>query len=140
MNLKIRPADPINGCREWTGTADREGYPRMYVRHDGRQTAFSVHRALWIFHNGRDIPEGMEVHHGCHHRRCLNPEHLELATRAEQVVETYKTLKPNGKLGRIGQGSPEHIQMELARLRQIVDRQEQERLEALKFHPFREEA
>ena len=133
MNAKIAPADPVNGCREWMGTVDREGYPLMYVRQKGKsQTYFRVHRALWVLNNRKDVPRGMEVHHGCHNRRCLNAEHLELADRAEQVTATWKTLKPNGKLGRVGHGSPEHVRMELARLRKIVAQQRRDQLEEAK--------
>lgn len=101
MKAKIGPEGTVTGCCEWTGAVEREGYPIMYVRHDGKQTYFRVHRALWIHNNRRDIPAGLEIHHGCHNRCCLNPKHLELSTRPPQVANTYRMRKPNGKRGRI---------------------------------------
>src|SRR4051794_17550282 len=68
------------GCLIWQGCmdrADRSGYPAISIR--GRKR--SVHRIVYELANG-SIPEGLVVHHECHHPECVNVAHLRVATRA----------------------------------------------------------
>lgn len=41
-----------------------------------------VHRAVYELHIG-PIPQGMEIDHECRVPRCINPQHLRPATRAQ---------------------------------------------------------
>ena len=79
-----------NGCIEWTGYLDRDGYGRD-------SNARLVHRINYEMCVG-PIPDGFELDHlchtndptcrdgsTCHHRRCVNPDHLEPVTHAENV-------------------------------------------------------
>jgi hypothetical protein len=43
-----------------------------------------LHRHVYLELVG-DIPEGMEIDHLCRFRPCVNPDHLEVVTRAENV-------------------------------------------------------
>lgn len=74
-------------CEPWGGTIDRNGYGTI-----GRKYA---HRLAYEQAKG-PIPPGMQVDHECHtadescpggasclHRRCVNPDHLEIVTPAE---------------------------------------------------------
>jgi hypothetical protein len=58
--------NPETGCDEWTGRIDSRGYAVFDV--GGRQ----VRAARWLYQvmNG-PIPEGMELSHGCHCRKCV---------------------------------------------------------------------
>lgn len=42
-----------------------------------------AHRHAWVSRHGRDIPRGFVIHHKCFSKRCVNPEHLQLATFGE---------------------------------------------------------
>src|SRR4051812_21072155 len=67
-------------CWEWTATRDRGGYGRFYLR--GGLAA--AHRFSYQTFVG-PIPEGLEIDHLCHNRGCVNPQHLDVVTRRENI-------------------------------------------------------
>lgn len=73
--------NPATGCHEWTRTLQSSGYAAIYDGHSGAEQA---HRVAWELANG-PIPDGLEVDHLCRVRHCVNPEHLEPVTRAENI-------------------------------------------------------
>lgn len=62
---------PVASCRIWTGGLSPKGYARMSFHN--RETR--VHRLVYELVYGA-IPEGAHVHHTCHVKACVNPEHL----------------------------------------------------------------
>ncbi len=62
------------GCWLWTGSRDAAGYGRI-----GQRLA---HREIYTALVG-PIPEGLHIDHLCRTPRCVNPEHLEAVTQAE---------------------------------------------------------
>lgn len=69
------------GCWQWTGPVKDTGYG-MFSRPFGGERA--AHRAFWVRDRG-PIGEGLEVDHLCRNRGCVNPDHLEVVTRWENV-------------------------------------------------------
>ena len=70
-----------NDCWLWTGAVNEHGYGRLTL---GRTYKRYAHRASWESSFGA-IPEGLNVLHRCDTPRCINPAHLFLGTRADNV-------------------------------------------------------
>lgn len=86
--------EPLGDCLVWTGGLSTDGYGSCT---SDIYPSSRVHRTVWIWANG-PVPDGFELDHTCHtrdplcasrecqHRRCANPEHLELVTHWENCI------------------------------------------------------
>lgn len=80
-----------NGCWEWMGNTAHNGYGAVTVNKKPQR----AHRFSYEYFRG-PIPSGAILDHKCHpptclegkncpHRRCVNPEHLEISTIADNL-------------------------------------------------------
>ncbi len=67
-------------CWVWQLKISNSGYGCATVKGKGR----SAHRWYYEQANG-PIPEGMQIDHLCRVRTCVNPDHLEVVTRLENM-------------------------------------------------------
>lgn len=73
--------EPNTGCWLWFGATNGIGYGKLSIGHSGRIYA---HRASYELANG-PIPEGLHLDHKCRTPSCINPDHLEAVTNAENT-------------------------------------------------------
>lgn len=71
---------PSGDCREWTRALNSDGYGSLSV--GGRP--MKAHRFAYLLSNGA-IPDGLLVDHECRNRRCVEPNHLRLATKKQNA-------------------------------------------------------
>lgn len=87
--------DKTETCWIWTGYLDRKGYGEISKggRHGRMQR---THRVAYELASG-PIPAGLEVDHSCRRRDCVNPAHLRLATRKQNMENKGQEGASNNK-------------------------------------------
>ena len=76
---KIQPLP--SGCWEWTGALHGANYGIIQIA--GR--ARLAHRVSYRFHFGQ-LDDDLDIDHLCRNPKCVNPEHLEPVSHAENVA------------------------------------------------------
>ena len=79
--------DETTGCWLWQGSKNNGGYGML--KHKGE------HYCAHVFYYERLVgpkPEGLDLDHLCRVRHCVNPSHLEPATRAKNVRRGDSTI------------------------------------------------
>lgn len=75
-----------DGCWLWRGSLSN-GYGQIHV--PGKRAMVRTHRVSWELHHGA-IPRGLWVLHRCDNPPCVNPGHLFLGTRTDNIVDMAK--------------------------------------------------
>jgi hypothetical protein len=91
-------------CWGWTASKNRAGYGRIGCR-KGVAGEYA-HRFSWALANGAD-PHGMEVMHSCDNPPCVNPRHLSLGTRRDNVNDCWSKGRGTSGFSRWDQPSGE---------------------------------
>jgi hypothetical protein len=76
--------DKSGDCWLWTGAILPSGYGLINIK----QQQYYVHRLIYMLYNGT-IPDGMSIRHKCR-GKCVNPEHLEIGTRSENMKDKIR--------------------------------------------------
>lgn len=69
-----KKVDKSGSCWLWTASVSKRGYGQFRYGGAMRQ----AHRVAYEWSKG-EIPEGLQLDHACHVRRCVNPDHLRVA-------------------------------------------------------------
>lgn len=114
-NIPSNPVDALSWIFRHTKTVPApEGYGlenpcRLYLRHDGRPYGSyrllqydgertAVHRLVFRFVHGAELPSGKVVLHRCDRPNCVEPTHLELGTLSQNSRDAFsRKRKPTRK-------------------------------------------
>jgi len=81
-------------CWIWVAGRFGAGYGEFSIQNHPRL----AHQVVLEL-GGLDIPYGMEVMHLCQNKTCINPSHLQIATRSEHLRYDYAAGVRDGKKG-----------------------------------------
>lgn len=96
-----------NGCWEWQGSLDPEGYGRFHVKkhHEtGTGRNFFAHRMSYFIHCEGYIQPDELILHQCHNRLCCNPDHFHVGNHDANMDDLRRsgniagTNNPRSKL------------------------------------------
>lgn len=79
-----------NYCWLWKGAMAKNGYGLLTIRNRN----YSAHRVAYLICHG-EIPSGLEILHSCDVRHCVNPDHLSVGTRGENVRDMHRKGRDN---------------------------------------------
>ncbi len=74
-----------DGCIDWIGA--NRGTKAPYGMLNWRSRYTSVHILSWELYNETTVPRGLVVRHTCDRHQCLNPQHLEIGTTADNMAD-----------------------------------------------------
>lgn|SRR5208282_6156582 len=66
------------GCWEWKAACGGKGYGYFSIKRKVRL----AHRVSWTIYRG-SIPDGLHIDHKCRNKACVNPDHLDPVSQAE---------------------------------------------------------
>lgn len=84
-----------NGCWQWTGGKDRDGYG-VFGHHRRKQVR--AHRASYEFHVG-PVSSDVFVCHKCDNPSCINPDHLFLGSPRDNTHDMIAKGRKNTTVG-----------------------------------------
>jgi hypothetical protein len=94
----VAPITSAHACWLWTGALNDAGYGQLNIA----QRPVKAHRLIYEIVNG-PIPDGLCVLHRCDVRACVNPSHLFIGTRHDNVDDMIAKNRQNWVRGeRIG--------------------------------------
>lgn len=100
-----RAVQPFEGCWEWQGAINLQGYGRFKIA--GR----IVGPHQWVYEQTRGaVPPGAWVSHTCGNVACVKPDHLTLSDRSSAALAAYRE-------GRAGKLTPDKAREIRARYR-----------------------
>lgn len=87
-----------HNCWLWDAALDKKGYGRFLVNGKNR----TAHTVMYDLIKG-NIPLGLELDHLCETKNCINPDHLEPVTTAENLI---RRIHPSSRKTHCKNGHP----------------------------------
>jgi len=88
----------LDDCWPWLAAKNKEGYGRFSLgsKADNSREVECAHRMAWRLDKG-SIPDGMCVLHACDNPPCVNPAHLFLGTKTDNMRDMMNKNRRNHK-------------------------------------------
>lgn len=93
--------DKTADCWLWTGRKTGAGYGRIEIDHRSHY----VHRVMYELWKGA-IPAGLQIDHLCRIPACVNPDHLEAVTQAENMRRGVSPIAQQARQTECVRGHP----------------------------------
>ncbi|WP_292502878.1 HNH endonuclease [Mesorhizobium sp.] len=112
---------PINEqCWQWNGAVNGNGYGNFRIPEYGRGTV-PAHRVAYMLCVGSMPADGLVVRHNCDNPLCVNPNHLEAGTQADNMDDMTKRGRRVGRgLAGESNGSAKLTASEVATIRNLI--------------------
>lgn len=98
-----RRVHKTDSCWLWTGAVERDvgdgkkGYGYLSQRYGAKVRKVKAHHISYRLHFG-PLKPGQVIRHRCHNRLCVNPDHLEVGTHAENMRDMVMSGRASKKL------------------------------------------
>jgi hypothetical protein len=98
---KVKKTDT---CWIWTGSTNRRGYGWFHAGSRDERRGLKPHRLSYEMHHCVEVPSDLDVMHSCDNRLCVNPAHLSVGTRADNMQDAAS----KGRVCTIGKSRKTH--------------------------------
>jgi hypothetical protein len=85
-----------SSCWEWRGSLSTNGYGRFMSKRTGKWSPAYAHVVSYELFKG-PVTKGLDVMHSCDNRKCVNPEHLSLGTRSQNLQDAVSKGRMAGE-------------------------------------------
>jgi hypothetical protein len=90
LKLKTRILPTEKGCWIWLGKINSQGYGQYYLK----SKSWLAHRLIFTLLVG-EIPESGVLLHQCDNRMCVNPEHLQVGSNHDNILDMHRKGRSN---------------------------------------------
>lgn len=80
-----------SGCWIWEASLNNKGYGQFSIKRSVNKLAHRISYQIYI----GDIPKGLCVLHKCDNPKCVNPDHLFLGTKKDNMIDKENKNRGN---------------------------------------------